>query len=46
MIDVDIPSARVGLTSIGVTIVAMVAGSLLFPDRKKVADAPKQGDNR
>ena len=46
IIGVDIPSARVGLASVAVTIVAMVAGSLLFPDRKKVADAPNQGDTR
>jgi SSS family solute:Na+ symporter len=46
IIGVDIPSARVGLASVAVTIVAMVAGSLLFPDRKKIADAPNQGDNR
>ena len=31
---VDIPSARVGLTSIAATIVAMVVGSIVFPDRK------------
>jgi hypothetical protein len=30
----DIPSARVGLISIAATILAMVFGSLLFPDRK------------
>ncbi|HID78039.1 MAG TPA: sodium:solute symporter family protein [Planctomycetaceae bacterium] len=30
---VTIPSARVGLVSIGATIAAMVFGSLLFPDR-------------
>jgi SSS family solute:Na+ symporter len=32
---VNIPSARVGLISIAVTITAMVVGSLLFPDKKK-----------
>ena len=32
---VEIPSARVGLTSIAATITAMVVGSLLFPDKKK-----------
>jgi len=32
--DVDWPGANVGLCSIGATILAMVAGSLLFPDRK------------
>ena len=38
---VDIPSARVGLLSIALTIGAMVFGSLLFPDRQKTpADTP------
>jgi SSS family solute:Na+ symporter len=36
-ITVDIPSARVGLISIAATVMAMVIGSLLFPDRKPVA---------
>ena len=31
----DIPSARVGLISIATTVVVMVFGSLLFPDRKQ-----------
>lgn len=31
---VDIPSERVGLTSIAVTMIAMFGGSLLFPDRR------------
>ena len=31
---VDIPSARMGLIAIGLTVVAMVVGSLLFPDRQ------------
>ena len=30
----DIPSARIGLLSIGCTVIAMVFGSLLFPDRQ------------
>ena len=33
LVGVDIPSARVGLLSIGSTLLAMVLGSLLFPDR-------------
>lgn len=34
---VDIPSARMGLIAIGLTVVAMVVGSLLFPDRERPA---------
>jgi SSS family solute:Na+ symporter len=30
---VNIPSARVGLISVGVTVLVMIFGSLLFPDR-------------
>ena len=33
-----IPSARVGLVVIGLTVVAMIAGSLLFPDKKVPAE--------
>ena len=33
LLDVNIPSERVGLISIAATVIAMVAGSLLFPDR-------------
>ncbi len=37
----EIPSARVGLTTIGITLGAMILGSLLFPDaRKKRTDSP------
>lgn len=36
---IEIPSARVGLAAIGLTVAAMVVGSLLFPDRKKPAAA-------
>jgi len=32
---VEIPSARMGLISIGLTVGAMVIGSLLFPDKSK-----------
>ena len=35
---VDIPSARVGLISIGATVLAMIVGSLLFPDKKPATD--------
>ena len=35
---VDLPTERVGLTSIVATIVAMVVGSLLFPDKKKAEE--------
>jgi SSS family solute:Na+ symporter len=35
MIGVDWPSESVGLCSIGATVLAMVVGSLLFPDRNK-----------
>jgi SSS family solute:Na+ symporter len=39
---VEIPSARVGLISIGATLAAMIIGSLLFPDKKKPdAEAPQ-----
>ncbi len=34
LIGINIPSARVGLVSIATTTIAMVLGSLLFPDRK------------
>ncbi|MDY0165320.1 MAG: sodium:solute symporter family protein [Thermoguttaceae bacterium] len=32
---ISIPSARVGLISVGVTVLVMIFGSLLFPDRKE-----------
>ena len=32
---VNIPSARVGLISVGVTVLVMIFGSLLFPDRHR-----------
>ncbi len=34
-LDIDIPSARVGLFSIAATVLAMFFGSLLFPDRER-----------
>ena len=37
-LNVKIASARVGLISIAATVVAMILGSLLFPDRKPVAN--------
>jgi SSS family solute:Na+ symporter len=33
LLGIDIPSERVGLMSIGVTLAALVAGSLCFPDK-------------
>jgi len=43
---VKIPSERVGLCSIAATVVAMILGSLLFPDRKPAKEdaATNQGD--
>ncbi|MFH1268057.1 MAG: sodium:solute symporter family protein, partial [Planctomycetota bacterium] len=39
---VDIPTARVGLCSIGGTLLVMVVGSLLFPDKKRdLSNAPE-----
>ena len=38
-VGIDIPSARVGLISIAVTVLAMVVGSFLFPDRRPKAMA-------
>ena len=38
----QIPSERVGLVSVGGTIIAMIAGSLLLPDRGK-SDQPASG---
>jgi solute:Na+ symporter, SSS family len=35
ILGVEIPSARMGLISIGLTVGAMVIGSLLFPDKDK-----------
>ena len=32
---IDMPGAQVGLFSIAITTVAMIAGSLLFPDKQK-----------
>jgi SSS family solute:Na+ symporter len=37
-LNIEIDSARVGLASIAATVVAMILGSLLFPDRKPVAN--------
>jgi SSS family solute:Na+ symporter len=34
-VTVSIPSARVGLISVGVTVLVMIFGSLLFPDRHR-----------
>ncbi len=34
---IEIPGARVGLITVGVTVFVMIVGSLLFPDRKKDA---------
>ena len=39
---IEIPSERVGLFSIGITLVAMLAGSLLFPDRETAESEPLQ----
>jgi SSS family solute:Na+ symporter len=39
---VKIPPARVGLTSIGTTLAALIIGSILFPDKKKVQDQSPQ----
>lgn len=36
-VDVTISSARVGLFSVALSVVALVVGSLLFPDRRKEA---------
>ena len=38
VLSLEIPIARVGLVSIAATILAMVIGSLLFPDRKQEDD--------
>ena len=35
VLNLEIPSARVGLTSIAATLGAMILGSLIFPDKKK-----------
>ncbi|HUT88801.1 MAG TPA: sodium:solute symporter family protein [Thermoguttaceae bacterium] len=37
LLKIKIPSARMGLVAIGLTVGAMVVGSLLFPDKKKPA---------
>jgi Na+(H+)/acetate symporter ActP len=39
---VEIPPARVGLTSIGATLAALIIGSLLFPDKNKTQDQSPQ----
>jgi hypothetical protein len=39
VLEVSIPSARVGLTSIAVTLAVMIVGSLLFPDRDRAEAA-------
>lgn len=44
VLGLNIPSARVGLASIAVTVIVMVFGSLLFPDRRK--DAEQQPTTR
>ena len=43
VLHLEIPSARVGLVSIATTVVVMVAGSLLFPDKKTPVVAAVQG---
>lgn len=42
---VSIPVARVGLISIATTVVAMVLGSLLFPDRERGAHGSKENES-
>ena len=39
-VGIDIPSARIGLLSIGGTVAALVLGSLLFPDREPQDGSP------
>jgi SSS family solute:Na+ symporter len=36
----SIPGARVGLVTIGFTVLVMVLGSLFFPDREQATDSP------
>jgi len=38
-VGIEMPSAQVGLFSIAITVVAMVAGSLLFPDKAKPSES-------
>ena len=45
LIGIEIPSARVGLLSIAFTVLAMVVGSLLFPDRGKAPAVEGSGGN-
>jgi len=45
LLGITIPSARMGLISIGLTVTAMVVGSLLFPDKPKpAAEAPSRNE--
>jgi SSS family solute:Na+ symporter len=39
---VEIPSARVGLISIGTALASLIIGSLLFPDKEKSRDQSRQ----
>jgi len=39
LINITIPSARMGLISITLTVIAMIAGSLAFPDKKLLQEA-------
>jgi SSS family solute:Na+ symporter len=41
LLGLDIPSARVGLVSIATTTVAMLLGSILFPDKKSPEQRPE-----
>jgi solute:Na+ symporter, SSS family len=34
-VTISIPSARMGLISVGITVLVMILGSLLFPDRRR-----------
>ncbi len=42
-IGIDIPSARIGLGTIATTVLVMVIGSLVFPDKALTNDAQNQG---
>ncbi len=42
LVGISMPSARVSLFSVALTVVAMIAGSLLFPDKKKDRPEPAQ----
>ncbi len=45
-VGIDIPSAKIGLCSVGFTVLVMVLGSLLFPDRLPQGDGKIPQGNR